>query len=525
MVKKVLFAASFVFAGVFLATSISLAADADRIFNVKQFGASGDGKTSDTQAIQSAIDAANQAGGGTVSFPAGIFMSASLVLRSHVELRLEAGATLLGSEWLSDYPSDRRLQAFLVADGQEDVAISGSGTIDGQGRQLVQDIIRRILSGEIIDPLIPMHLNWPGHRVRMIVFRKCRNVHVSGVTMKDSSSWVQDYIQCDGLVIKGIHVNSTAYRNNDGIDITDCTKVRVTDCDVNASDDGICLKSENGGRGCDDVEISRCRIRSSASALKLGTASYGGFRNIYAHDLVVYDTFRSAVALECVDGGVLKNIRIEDISATNTGNAIFLKLGHRNSDAPIGTLSDVTIRNVKVEVPAGAPDAGYEFSGPPPKEPHNVYPSSITGLPGHPVSNVVLENIEIIYAGGGVPERAQVRWNALDQVPEQDGKYPEFSMFGELPAWGFYVRHAEGIEFRNCRITLKQADYRPAMVFDDVRGLRLAKVNLGPLSGKPVMVLNDVNEAVFAGVKYPKDIGKKDQIRRLEKGLEGGTRD
>ena len=515
MPKRIFHTATFLFAGIFLAHAITFAADAKGTFNVKQFGATGDGKTFDTQAIQSAIDAANQAGGGVVNFPAGIFLSASLVLKSHVDLHIEAGATLLGSEWLPDYPKDRFPRAFLVADGQDDVAISGSGTIDGQGRQLVQDIIRRILAGEIVDPMIPMHLNWPSHRLNMIVIRKCRNVRVSDVTMKDSSNWVQDYIQCDGLVIKGIHVNSTAYRNNDGIDITDCTKVRVTDCDVNGSDDGICLKSEDRALGCDDVEISHCRIRSSASALKLGTASKGGFRNIYAHDLVVYDTFRSAVALEAVDGGGLKNIRVENISATNTGNAIFIKLGHRNTDAAISTLSDVTIRNVKVEVPAGAPDAAYEFSGPIPRVPHNVYPSSITGLPGHPVSNVILENIEIVYAGGGTPERAQARWDALDQVPEQEGKYPEFSMFGELPAWGFYVRHAEGIEFRNVRIALKQTDYRPAMVLDDVRGVHLTKVDIGPMSAAPVIVLNNVNGDVLKDVQYPKDIPKEGRIRRL----------
>ena len=518
MLKRVLCTAGWLCAGIVLANAISLAADAGRIFDVKRFGARGDGKTYDTRAIQSAIDAANQAGGGAVVLPAGNFPSASLVLKSHVELRLEAGATLLGSEWLPDYPKDRGLQAFLVADGQEDIAISGAGTIDGQGRQLVQDIIRRILAGEIDDPLIPMHLNWPSHRVKIVVFRKCRNVRVSDVTMKDAASWVQNYVQCDGLVIKGIHVISTAYRNNDGLDITDCTQVRVSDCDVNASDDGICLKSERGGKGCEDVEISHCRIRSSASALKLGTASYGGFRNIYAHDLEVYDTFRSAVALESVDGGVLKNIRVENITATNTGNAIFLKLGHRVSDAPVGTLSDVTIRNVKVDVPAGAPDAAYEFSGPPPQEPHNVYPSSITGLPGHPVTNVLLENIEIIYAGGGVPERAHVAWNAPDQVPEQAGKYPEFSMFGELPAWGFYVRHAEGMEFRNCQITLQQSDYRPAMIFDDVRGVHLTKVDFGPISATPVIVLNNVSGEILEDVQYPKSISKEEQIRRLGNG-------
>ncbi|MDR3675892.1 MAG: glycoside hydrolase family 28 protein [Acidobacteriota bacterium] len=520
MSKRAFITAVLLWAGILLANSISVAADAGRTFDVKKFGAIGDGKTFNTHAIQSAIDAANQAGGGTVDFPAGVFLSASLALKSHVELRLEAGATLLGSEWLPDYPGDRASQAFLMAEGQEDIAISGSGTIDGQGRLLVQDIIRRILAGEINDPLIPMHLNWPGGRVKMIVFRKCRNVRVIGVTMKDSANWVQDYVQCDGLVIKGIHVNSTAYRNNDGIDITDCTKVLVTDCDVNGSDDGICLKSDDPGGGCIDVEISRCRVRSSASAIKFGTASDGAFRNIHVHDISVYDTFRSAVALEIVDGGVLKNVLVENIHAINTGNAIFIRLGRRKAYRPIGQVSDVTIRNVKVEVPAGAPDAGYEFSGPPPREPHNVYPSSITGLPGHPVSNVVLENIEIIYAGGGTPARAQVRWDALDQVPEQEGKYPEFSMFGELPAWGFYVRHAEGIKFRNCRITLKQPDYRPAMVLDDVRGVHLTKVDIGPMSATPVIVLNNVNGDVLEDVQYPKDIPKVEQIRRLGKSAE-----
>ena len=130
-----------------------------------------------------------------------------------------------------------------LADGQEDVAISGSGTIDGQGRQLAQDVIRRVKSGEFIDPMDHNRPN-ANQRPQLINFRKCRNVRISGVTLRDSSCWVQDYIQCDGLVIENIRVNSTAYWNNDGIDITDCSKVRVSGCDVNSDDDGICLKSE-----------------------------------------------------------------------------------------------------------------------------------------------------------------------------------------------------------------------------------------------------------------------------------------
>jgi polygalacturonase len=355
-----------------------VAVGADPVFNVKTFGATGDGKTMDTKPIQAAIDAANQAGGGLVLFPLGTYLTGSLVLKSKVELHLEAKATLLGSTARSDYRAGR-WYALLLADSQDDITISGSGTIDGRGRELAQDVIRRVKQGEIIDP---MGNNRPSERQRpqLVEFRDCRRVHVSGVTLRDSACWVQNYIQCQDLRIDRIHVNSTAYWNNDGMDITDCKTVRVTHCDINSADDGICLKSEAGGTGCEDVEVSACHIRSSASAFKCGTASHAGFQSINVHDLLIYDTYRSAVALECVDGGVFKNVRVEGIRATNTGNAIFLRLGNRNLKAPIGQLEDIVIRDVKVEVPSGAPDAGYETQGP--AQSDSVFYCRASGAPG-----------------------------------------------------------------------------------------------------------------------------------------------
>jgi Glycosyl hydrolases family 28 len=516
MLRRQFLGAATLLAGISFPDSIFSTEVATRSFDVKKFGARGDGITLDTKAIQSGIDAANQAGGGVVILPPGIFLSGSLLLKSHVELHVVAGATLMGSISFSDYRRIHHWYALLLADGQENIAISGTGTIDGRGQLLAQDVIRRAKAGEINDPLAGYgHRPSADHRPLLIEFRKCRHVRVSDVMLRNSSSWVEHYLQCDDLVIENIRVNSTAYWNNDGIDITDCTKVRVTGCDVNSDDDGICLKSDDSAGGCEDVEISNCRVRSSASGFKCGTNSFGGFRNVFVHDLNIYNTYRSAVALECVDGGVLKNVRVENIHAPNTGNAVFIRLGHRNTRAPIGKLGDVVIRNIKVQVPEGSPDAGYEFAGPPVTAPHNLFPSSITGLPGHPVTNVVLENIEIIFGGGALPEIAWIPWNALNQVPDQAGKYPEFSMFGELPAWGYYVRHVEGVDFRNCRLTLKHRDYRPAMVFDDVRGPHLASVDIGPMSGEPVIVLDDVKDAVLQGVQYPGDIPKRNQIRRL----------
>jgi polygalacturonase len=476
----------------------SLARAAQGTFDVRQYGAKGDGRTLDTVAIQSSINAAHAAGGGIVLLPRGVYLTGSLHLKSHVDLRIEAGATLLGSTSRSDYQKGR-WYALLIADNQEDIAISGSGTIDGQGRELVRDIIRRIQSGELADP---MRGNRPDEKQRPLIieFHNCRRVKVTGVTVRNSSCWVQNYIDCEDLAIDHIRVESTAYWNNDGIDIYDCKRVRIANVDINAADDGICLKSGKAAGGCEDVEVVNCRVRSSASAFKCGTSSGTAFQKIRVHGLQVYDTYRSAIALETVDGAVLRDVRIEDVRATNTGNAIFLRIGRRNDAAPPGRLEDVVIRDVRVEVPAGKPDEGYEIAGPPLRHPHNTFPASIVGLPGHPVRNVVLEDMEIVYPGGNQPDVPRVAVPELGRVPELESAYPEFSMFGELPAWAFYVRHAEGLEFRNVRVRLQSADYRPACVFDDVRGLLLQGVQTTGDGAAPSIVLNRVSEEKLVGM-------------------------
>jgi polygalacturonase len=249
--------------------------------------------------------------------------------------------------------------------------------------------------------------------------------------------------------------------------------------------------------GCYNINISACRIRSSASALKLGTASWGGFRKIHASDLTIYNTFRTAISLESVDGGVLDDVLVENVVATNTGGAIFIRLGHRNTNGPVGQLRNVNIRNVKVQIPSGKPDVGYAIEGPAPQWPHNVFPSSIVGLPGYYVQNVRLENIEITEPGGGNAKVACIPVNKLESVPEQADKYPEFSMFRELPAWGFYVRHAEGIQFVNVRLTRQAPDYRPALVFDDVQNVNIAGLAIEPGTDTLEAVLQNVRNAVF----------------------------
>ncbi len=493
--------------------------DAQNPHNILSYGAKGDGLALDTAAIQSAIEAAHQeaqaGGSGVVLFPPGAFLSGSLHLKSGVNLHLEAGAVLLGSPHRMDYERGEDY-ALLLADGQQDIALTGSGIIDGQGRQLAADVERLVAEKVIEDPY---RSNRPSesNRPMLISFHACRGVRVEEVTLRDAACWVQTYHQCQDLRIEGIRVESTAYWNNDGIDLVDCQDVTVTRCVVNSADDAICLKSSDPQKSCENIHVQSCILRSSASALKFGTASAGGFRHVRVENLEIYDTYRSAIALEIVDGGLLEDVDIHGVRATNTGNAIFLRLGQRDQDRPPGTLRRVHIRDVNVQVPKGKPDVGYETAGPPVSEPHNLIPSSITGLPGAVLEEVTLEDIEISFAGGGSPEAAEITLDDLEKVPERSERYPEFSMFGELPAWGFYVRHASGLHIHNLRLHLAAADYRPALVFDDVQRLVLEGIEIDGQTGSQTQVaLKDVQDAVLSGISGARKLGKCAGIELVE---------
>lgn len=438
-------------------------------FNILDFGAVPGGKMLNTEAIQDAVDAAHQNGGGKVIIPEGKFLSGSIVMKSGVELCVQEGGVLLGSTNPQHYIKLNRWKAFIIADGQEKIAITGRGEINGQGRQLALNIDSLFYAGQIDSSdynFVEMRPKWY-LRPQLIEFVRCRNVVVKQVTLKNAACWVQTHDRGENILIDSVRTESDAFWNNDGIDIQDCRNVRVTNCYVNTADDGICLKSQLADELCDSIYIGNCIVRSSASALKFGTVSHGGFRNVVIENIRVFDTFRSAVAIECVDGGVLENVLVQNIEATNTGNAIFIRLGQRTGDHA-GVLRNVTLRNIRVDVAFERPDYAYEIRGPALPFFHNTFPSSITGIPGHPVENVTLENIEINYPGRGNSGLAYLPLTRLDGVPEAESAYPEFSMFGELPAWGFYIRHVTGLTMKNIRIGIDHPDYRPAFVLDDV---------------------------------------------------------
>jgi polygalacturonase len=441
---------------------------------VTDFKAIGNGKTMNTQAIQAAIDTCANRGGGSIIFPKGTFLTGSIHLKSHVNLEITEGAVLLGSDKRDDYEKND-WYALILAKEQNHISIKGKGTIDGQGRALAQDVYRMMKAGLLPPKIKPYDRPDENQRPQIIEMYHCQNIDIQGITIKNAACWVQTYHACVDMRFEKMTVESTAYWNNDGLDLVDCKNVVVTHCKFNTADDGICLKSQDTKSCCENITIENCTVRSSASAVKLGTASYGGFKQILIKNIKVFDTYRSAVALECVDGGVMEDITVDGVEAKNVGNAFFVRLGHRYQARPVGVIKNILLKNIKATILNTKPDKGYDMEGPPPDEKYTLLPASLVGLDSHFIQNIALKNIKLTY-GGNAQIRNLLNIDSLQKVPERAKDYPEFDMFGELPSWGLYVRHVDGITLKNVKLGLKNEDYRKAILYDDVKNIDAHKV-------------------------------------------------
>ena len=293
---------------------------------VTQGKAIDDGKTLNTKIIQSAIDQLSKEGGGRIIFPKGSYLTGCIQIKSGIELYLEKEAVILGSTNPDDYyplnkldnttaESDNSKLALILGYKAKNIALSGEGTIDGQGLALALNIDSLHHAGLRIDPNYNVRRMRPNETARPKLFflSECTNISITGLHLMNSACWGVTFDLCSGLSIDQVSMINRAYWNNDGFDIIDCHNVKITRCNINSADDGICLKSYHPDAYNDSIYIADCEVRSSASAIKFGTASWGGFKNITIDDIRVFDTFRSAIAIESVDGGHIENININNI--------------------------------------------------------------------------------------------------------------------------------------------------------------------------------------------------------------------
>lgn len=479
----------FCFIGLITVSSAAFAA-----YDVKEFGATGNGTTLDTDAINKAIETAAKTGGGTVNFPAGTYLSYSIRLKSHITLYLEQGATILAATPQGDIGYDapeagpgNKYQDFghshwqnslIWGIGLENVSILGPGTIYGKG--LTRGGPYRAPMGN-----------------KAIALKLCRNVILKDFTILYGGHFGILATGVDNMTIDNLKIDT----NRDGIDVDACRNVRISNCTVNSPwDDAICLKSSYAlgyARATENVTITNCQVtgydrgtlidgtykrdeykmvpdkEGPTGRIKFGTESNGGFKNITISNCVF--EFCRGLALETVDGGLLEDISISNITMRDIVNSpIFLRLGGRMrgpEGVPVGKLRRVSISNLMVY------NADSHFS------------SIISGIPGHDIEDIKLNNIRIFYSP---LDSAESKIQKV--VPEYEKDYPEPQKFGVMPAYGFYIRHAKNVEMNDVEVSFLGREIRPAFIITDVKGIQLNNVKAQRAGDASVLILNDVSD-------------------------------
>ena len=454
-------------------------------FNIVDFGAVGNGTTLNTSAIQKAVDKCHETGGGKVIVPSGTFLSGTITLKDNVELHLENGATLLGSYNHDDYPRQEQpayrsqkdiggWYALIYAHKAKNIAITGFGTIDGQGAK------QKPRPYEADDD--------KDGRPRNILFISCKGIKVKDVFITSSGIWSQHYLNCEDGLIDGIKVYNHSNRNNDGIDIDGCRRFVLTNSIIDSLDDAISIKS-TGIAPAENIVINNCIVSSFANGIKMGTESTGGFRNISITNCVVkpsreallpegnlYKEGITGLSLEIVDGGIMEGITVGNLIIEQTMSPIYIRLGGRSrkhiKEAPepkIGKLKNVTLNNI----------TAYNSGN---------WACSITGIPGHQVENIRLNNINIVQKGG-LGKGGYLA--TLKDVKEDIKGYPQPTVWKELPVSGLFIRHAKHVSVTNFSLNTLESDPRPIFMADDVDGLRINTVNIGENCNQKEMIIKN----------------------------------
>lgn len=468
----------FFFGSPMQASAGQLNQDKTGIYNILDYGADMDTTKIQSPAINAAIEECSKNGGGKVIVPAGRYMCGTIFMKNNVELVLMPGSYIFGSRRYEDFPMQPQnhyrsqkdkggWNSLIFAADAHDIAVTGSGTIDGRGHGL---------TGYLKD--VPGDGNG---RPKNIIFISCKNVRVSGITMLNSALWNQHYLNCEDVMVDHIHVFNHCNNNNDGIDIDGCRRFILSDSIIDSEDDGVVCKS-TGPAACENIIIRGCIISSLANGIKCGTESTGGFHNILISDCIIKPSRTtsnlgifgsrkgiSGISLQIVDGGTMDGVSINNIQIEGTQSPLYIRLGNRarkyipeQPDPSVGTLKNIFISNVTAR-----------YAG--------TMGCQISGIPGYYVENVRINNFYVLTEGGlekgayksqNPNQKSKYKdtyWRTAKEVPESEKSYPEANSLGNLPAFGLFIRHARNIELNNVKFESIKEDPRKAIVKYDVK--------------------------------------------------------
>ena len=493
----------------------------ESVLNVRTLGATGDGTTLDSPAINKAIETASAAGGGTVHFPAGNYLSYSIRLKSNISLYLDQGATIIAADtplegfpadsgkgydaaepktaWdaYQDYGHNHWHNSLIWGEDIHDFSILGPGLIWGRGLSRG--------AGGTDKGRLPRAEN-PGVGNKAIGLKNCRNVLLRDFSILKGGHFGILATGVDNFTVDNLKIDT----DRDGIDIDCCKNVRVSNCSVNSPwDDGICPKSSFAlgySRPTENVTITNCFVTAKyqlgtmldgtfkewpadtktprTGRIKCGTESNGGFKNITISNCV-FEGCRG-LALESVDGALLEDIAITNITMRELTSApLFLRLGSRMrgpAGVPIGTLRRVLISNV----------ISYNSSSP--------LPAIVSGIPSHLIEDLQINDVYLHQAGG-----ADATMAAIDP-PEDETKYPDPHMFGPLPAYGFLLRHVKNLEMSNIQVATAKDDPRVAFWLNDVAIADFFRLKASVATGASMFALRNVTGFRISGSRGVKDL-------------------
>lgn len=470
------------------------------IFNIRDFGAVGDGQTPDTVAVQAAIDACARNAGGAVLVPAGRYLIGTLFMKSHVTLHLAPTAVLLGSTNLRDYATGIERCGFvnetcidkclIYGENAENVAITGQGIIDGQGAAFP----------------VTTPDGKRGERPMLTRFFRSRGILFDGVTLTNAGAWCSHFFLCSNVRVHGVTILNRANGNNDGIDLMSTENVRISDCTLLCQDDAICFQNMSHEHPVKDVVITNCILSTRWAAIRSGGAHRGGIRNVTVSNCVIYDTYGCGIKLQISGNGMMEDMTFSNIVMKNVSSPISLRFGNhhynneqRDPSYPFGGLRNVMFNNIRAGV---IDEAGLRKAVPDMHPGEERQCISICGIPGHPIEGVTLSDIHVTFPGGGTAQDASRR-----DLPELENLYPEYFMWGVLPAYGVYARHARGLTLNNVRFELASRDVRPAVVCDRVEDVDIAGLSAAtdPQS-ESLIRLRSVRQAFIHGCRPLGDV-------------------